>query len=274
MNPPDPQIVALEQRIATLEAELAALRHPNAAGAAEANDQHYLFEALVANAVDVVFVANFDGTLRYVNPAFERLLGYGNNSLKQPTWSYIVEGKDSAHLKAAIDHVMQHGSWIGRLNYRCADGRNDPTWTVEFISSGTTSLYGCAPEDFLAVDGTPRHAFVSFTLEEERDWIWETVQAALNEHRPFQLSYRIRDLSGRLKWGFEQGNGIYDAEGNLIFIDGFVTDISAQHQAEEERNALQSQVIAAQSAGRCGNSALRPSALINHSAGGLWKPRR
>ncbi|MFV9507165.1 MAG: PAS domain S-box protein [Oscillochloridaceae bacterium umkhey_bin13] len=304
MQPSDPQIALLEQRIAALEAELAAARRADA----QPNEHQYLLEALVANAVDVIFAANFDGTLRYVNPAFERLLGYGSASLNQPTWSYIVEGQDTVNLKTAIDHVIQHGSWIGRLNYRCADGRtfpgllssflihdqdgqpiarggfirdlteqdrqeqalkaqrelydsllsnlpgvayrcrNDSDWTVEFISNGTVSLYGCPPEDFRAVDGPPKYGLVVFILEEERDWIWETVQAALESRRVFQLSYRIRDLSGQLKWVFEQGNGVYDAEGNLIFIDGFVTDITAQHQAEEERNALQNQVIAAQAA--------------------------
>lgn len=308
MQPPDPQIAAMEQRIAALEAELAVARRTNEPGASQANEDHYLLEALFANAVDVIFSANFDGTLRYVNPAFERLLGYGSASLKQPTWSYIVEGPDSVHLKAAIDHVMQHGAWIGRLNYRRADGstfpgllstfliydqtgqaiarggfirdlseqdrqeqalreqrelydsllsnllgvayrcRNDPNWTIEFISSGTKSLYGCAPEDFRTVDGPPKQGLASFILEEERAWIWDAVQVALDTRRAFQFSYRIRDLSGQLKWVFEQGHGVYDAEGNLIFLDGYIIDISAQHQAEEERNALQNQLIAAQEA--------------------------
>lgn len=123
MNTPDKSIAALEQRIADLEAQIAAAT----------SEHQYLLEALFENAVDVIFIANFDGTLRYVNAAFERMFGYGKESLSQPTWSYIVGEGQVERLKAAIAQVMSQGFWIGRLVYRHKDGSTFPGLLSTFL---------------------------------------------------------------------------------------------------------------------------------------------
>lgn len=128
MNTPDKSTAALEQRIADLEAQLAEVR-----GAATPSEHQHLLEALFENAVDVIFIANFDGSLRYVNAAFERMLGYGKESLSQPTWSYIVGEGQVERLKAAIAQVMSQGFWIGRLVYRRKDGSTFPGLLSTFL---------------------------------------------------------------------------------------------------------------------------------------------
>src|SRR5688572_8712864 len=70
------------------------------------------------------------------------------------------------------------------IAYRC---RNDPNWTMEFMSEGTLALTGHAPEDFLS----GRIAYADVIHADDRDAVWRDVQAALEEKRPFQLVYRI-----------------------------------------------------------------------------------
>ncbi|WP_165774822.1 PAS domain S-box protein [Candidatus Viridilinea mediisalina] len=120
---------ALEARIAELEAQLAALQQQSDVS----HEKQHLLEALFEHAVDILFIANFDSTLRYVNGAFKRMLGYGDASIKRPTWSYIVEAEQSNRLKEAIEHVMNNGFWVGRLTYVRADGSTFPGLLSTFL---------------------------------------------------------------------------------------------------------------------------------------------
>jgi rsbT co-antagonist protein RsbR len=133
MNPPAEQIAALEQRIAYLEAELAAAQRCAVRDHEVLDEQYYLLKALFENAVDVLFIANFDGTLRYVNAAFKRMLGYGDDAINRPTWTYIVEGEQTDRLKDAVAQVMSQGYWIGRLTYRREDGSTFPGLLSTFL---------------------------------------------------------------------------------------------------------------------------------------------
>jgi len=47
------------------------------------------------------------------------------------------------------------------------------------------------------------------THPDDRDTLWNAVQIALEQHRPYQLNYRITSKSGELKWVWEQGLGVF-----------------------------------------------------------------
>ncbi|UYG07117.1 response regulator [Halomonas sp. M4R1S46] len=113
-------------------------------------------------------------------------------------------------------------------------GLNDRDWTMEFVSEGSRELTGHAPEAL--IQGQPTYA--ELIHPEDREGLWEAVQAALDERRPFQVEYRIQARDGTVKWVWEQGCGVFDEAGELQALEGFMTDIS------EER--LSRQVLAAQ----------------------------
>ena len=113
--------------------------------------------------------------------------------------------------------------------YRC---KNDRDWTMEYISDGCEPITGYAPQEFL-------HGKVHFSHiipTEHQDEVWDTIQVALRKKEPFQLSFRIIDKSGNTKYLNELGRGVYDTNGDLQFLEGFITDIT--HQKETE-NALE-----------------------------------
>lgn len=118
------------------------------------------------------------------------------------------------------------------IAYRC---RNDPQWTVEFISEGCRNLTGYPPEDLV---GNRRLAFADLIHPDDRTTVWLNVQAALQAGRPYQLIYRIRTADGTEKWVWEQGRGIYDAEDKLMALEGFIADFTERMrfaQAEQEQ---------------------------------------
>ncbi len=124
---------------------------------------------------------------------------------------------------------------LSGMVYRC---HNDRDWTVEFASDGALALTGYSPREFLE----RKVAFGDLIHADDRDMVWDDIQAALAERRPFQLFYRIRAADGREKRVWEQGRGIFSPTGELLALEGYIADITAQYQAEEQANTLASAI--------------------------------
>ncbi|MBC7248367.1 MAG: PAS domain S-box protein [Actinobacteria bacterium] len=112
------------------------------------------------------------------------------------------------------------------MAYRC---RNDPQWTMLFVSEGCRELTGHDPSDLV---GNAVLSYADLVHPDDRERIWEEVQEALARGEPFRLIYRIHHASGELKWVWEQGRGIPDEEGNLPYLEGFITDFTERMMAE------------------------------------------
>ena len=50
----------------------------------------------------------------------------------------------------------------------------------------------------------------------------------------YQVMYRVSLPSGRLKWIWDQGEGVFDADGELRYLEGLMMDISEQKFQELE----------------------------------------
>jgi len=109
--------------------------------------------------------------------------------------------------------------------YRC---RNEPDWPMEFVSDGCLDLTGY-PAERLTGGDTPYAHLIS---AEDRARVWEDVQRACEDGRPFVLEYRIVTADGETKWVREQGQGIVTEGGSVTVLEGFVADVTGQHAAE------------------------------------------
>lgn len=112
------------------------------------------------------------------------------------------------------------------MAYRCANDRN---WTMSFVSASARALTGYAAEDLL---GNARVSYAELIHPEDRERVWEEVQSAVAQDRPFVLDYRIRTASGTERWVWERGCGVKDGAGVVIAIEGFITDITGRKEAE------------------------------------------
>lgn len=110
--------------------------------------------------------------------------------------------------------------------YRC---KNDQDWTMEDVSDGIEALTGFAADDFI---DNRRCSYGKVIHPAERDRVWQTVQAALAEQRPYQMEYRIVTAGGVEKWVWEHGCGIFAADSSLVALEGFITDISERKRGE------------------------------------------
>ena len=113
--------------------------------------------------------------------------------------------------------------------YRC---KNDPEWTIEFVSAGCRGLTGYAPEDFI------ENRKVSYgrdlIAKEDQERVWNEVQVANREQKPFQLSYTLNTADGSKKWVWEQGCGVRSPEGEVVALEGYIFDVTQVKNLEEQ----------------------------------------
>lgn len=118
------------------------------------------------------------------------------------------------------------------MAYRCS---NNATWTMHFVSEGCFPLTGYTPEDLL---NDNRISYASLIHKSDLQLVNDVAQKALANHEPFTLLYRIITLNGEEKWVWEKGRGIYDEAGNILHLEGFISDITETKIAEEKIKML------------------------------------
>jgi len=118
------------------------------------------------------------------------------------------------------------------LVYRC---RNDKVWTMEFVSDGSVDLLGYEPSDLVQNN---KISYAELIDPSDRDHVLKEVLTAIRDQRTFRIEYRITTASGEEKWVWEQGEGVFSQDGNLIAIEGFVTDISDYKASQNKTERL------------------------------------
>jgi diguanylate cyclase (GGDEF)-like protein len=61
---------------------------------------------------------------------------------------------------------------------------------------------------------------------QDRARVRDEVHRALRSNSRFEMEYRIVDRGGNQKWVLERGLGIYSASGEVLGMEGFVSDIT------------------------------------------------
>jgi PAS domain S-box-containing protein len=110
--------------------------------------------------------------------------------------------------------------------YRC---RRDRNWTMEYVSNGIREITGYLPEDFIHNRKLAYHDIIHPDHQHE---VRQRLEEDLRNRRPFEMEYRIRTAGGAIHWIWERGQGLFNPDGSLQFLEGFITDITARKQAE------------------------------------------
>jgi len=129
-------------------------------------------------------------------------------------------------LQASEQRLRSLMANIPGVTFRC---RHDADWSMLFVSDAVTALTGWLPQDFL--EG--RITFTQLTLPEEVDRLWAEVSVAIHERRPYHVEFGLRDREGRLRWVSESGRPVVGDDGQVLWIDGVIMDMTVFR----ERNA-------------------------------------
>jgi diguanylate cyclase (GGDEF)-like protein/PAS domain S-box-containing protein len=107
--------------------------------------------------------------------------------------------------------------------------RNDPRYTMLFLSAEVEALTGRPAEDFLA----DRVSFTELYHPDDAAGIAPQVDAAVAERRAFHFVYRLRHADGGWRWIEERGQGVFDEQGALAYLEGSLVDVSERKRFEE-----------------------------------------
>ncbi len=117
---------------------------------------------------------------------------------------------------------------IPGIAYRCL---NEPDWPMVFISDAVCEITGYTADDFILPN--PKITFGSLCHPDDMERIEEEVAG----QKDFSIEYRIFNKAGDIRWVTEHGVHVLDEKGNTIYLDGFISDITARREMEEELKA-------------------------------------
>ncbi|HTY91536.1 MAG TPA: PAS domain S-box protein [Methanocella sp.] len=104
--------------------------------------------------------------------------------------------------------------------YRC---KNDKFWTMDFISDGCRDIMGYEPAD---ITDNKKISYEDIVHPEDRKKIRDQIERAIEHNAQFNITYRIVTASGSIRLVNEQGRGIFLPDGELVDIEGYISDIS------------------------------------------------
>ncbi|MCK5862720.1 MAG: response regulator [Candidatus Hydrogenedentes bacterium] len=117
-------------------------------------------------------------------------------------------------------------------------GNVDTDSAMSYVSDTIEVLTGYPATDF--IDNKVR-SFGSVIHEEDTS-IWYSRQKNIAEKIPYEIRYRLRHVTGHILHVQEKGCGVWDESGTLLWLNGFIWDITERIEAEETRLSLERQV--------------------------------
>jgi PAS domain S-box-containing protein len=156
----------------------------------------------------------------------QKVLADYNETLEHQVIERTAALRDSEHrISTLLDNLPGYV-------YRVA---NDLDYTPQFISEGVFLVTGYRQEEYL-IDRTISCGKEIYSADVNP--VWEIVQSAIAAKQPYECEYRIITKLGTQKWVWERGRGIYGQNEELLFLEGFVTDITVRKLAEQSLRQL------------------------------------
>ncbi len=123
------------------------------------------------------------------------------------------------------------------MAYRCL---YDDSWTMLFLSEGSTYITGYPASEILYNEVV---SYDNLIYEDDREYVRRCVDEAVQKRTQFQMEYRIIDSQGEIRWVWEKGAAVYDAANKPIWLDGFISDVTARKRMEEELKSVASNLV-------------------------------
>jgi diguanylate cyclase (GGDEF)-like protein/PAS domain S-box-containing protein len=114
------------------------------------------------------------------------------------------------------------------MAYRCNYDRN---WTMQFVSNGCFELTGYKAESLLQNKVLSYNEIIH---PDYQDILWNMWGEVVASKAAFKYEAPIITASGEIKWVLEQGQAIYDENGEVVALEGLIIDISDRKKREEE----------------------------------------
>lgn len=143
--------------------------------------------------------------------------------------AFITDISSRLQMEQALkENEEKFRSLIGNIPgaaYRCLYNEN---WDMVFISEAVETLSGYPASDFMLPSA--KRSWSDLVHPDDKS---TTTQLDLYQGH-FSLEYRIQHKDGSLRWMLEYGEAIKSPQGDIVWLDGFLMDISQRKQMEVE----------------------------------------
>lgn len=117
--------------------------------------------------------------------------------------------------------------------------KQDEHWTLMFVSNGCLDLTGFYPEELI---NNAHKSYAELIHPDDKTWVWEYFKEHLSKKKECNCEYRIIGKDGKVKWVREIASGVYDDNSELLYLEGYITDISEKKEYRQIISTLETHV--------------------------------
>lgn len=107
----------------------------------------------------------------------------------------------------------------------------DNNRTMSYISDYIQEITGYPASAFI---NNKNLSYNSIIHEEDRVRVKKIINEVITKKESYLLNYRIIDADDEIKYIYEKGQGVFSKKGELLYIDGVISDITEVTKKEEQ----------------------------------------
>ncbi|MGP9496880.1 response regulator, partial [Pseudoalteromonas sp. AOP7-A1-14] len=159
----------------------------------------------------------------------------------------ITERKEiESQLQQNRDRFASLVGNIPGIVYRC---QPDKQWTMLYMSEQTKSITGYHPEDLV---NNHKLSFAEIIHPDDVQQVETAIFEKVNQHLPWSIEYRLIAHDESIHWVHEKGQAVYDALGDISYLDGFILDITERYNTQTQLYRQQSLLESMSKQGKIG----------------------
>lgn len=159
----------------------------------------------------------------------------------------ITERKETeTQLQQNRDRFASLVGNIPGIVYRC---QPDKQWTMLYMSEQTKSITGYHPEDLV---NNHKLSFAEIIHPDDVQQVETAIFEKVNQHLPWSIEYRLIAHDESIHWVHEKGQAVYDALGDISYLDGFILDITERYNTQAQLYRQQSLLESMSKQGKIG----------------------
>ena len=159
----------------------------------------------------------------------------------------ITERKETeAQLQLSRDRFVSLVGNIPGIVYRC---KYDAQWSMLYLSEQTKVITGYEPSDLV---DNHKLSFIELIHPDDVSSVAEKVRVDVDARQPWSLEYRLVASDGSIHWVHEKGQAVYDQAGKVLYLDGFIHDITERYHTQSTLYRQQSLLEAMSKQGQIG----------------------
>ncbi|MFP9060419.1 PAS domain S-box protein [Natrialbaceae archaeon A-chndr2] len=129
-----------------------------------------------------------------------------------------------------VERQRQFETLLNNIRGMVYRAENDVDWPMMRVQGNVAEFLGYTAEALESGDVS----WSDLVHPDDEQRLWDTIQDELETSGTFELTYRVYDADGNVKWLLERGRGIFDQNGDVEALEGLITDITSRKEREEE----------------------------------------